>query len=204
MVALDGVDLTLHAGVVHALTGENGSGKSTLARVASGALLPDAGRIEVDGAERAIGSPRQALELGIVTITQELMLAPTLRRRRFRVGASISSCVIVTMPALRAPAAASRSRARRRRPAMRPALGEERAGGDARERRLPRAVLARQRMHDAGVEREVDAVQGDHAGEAPGDPGEAEVAARRSAGHHAFEPVRERRAALAAVVANAP
>ena len=78
MVALDGVDLTLHAGVVHGLTGENGSGKSTLARIASGGLTPDAGRIEVDGVERAIRSPKQALELGIVTINQELTLAPTL------------------------------------------------------------------------------------------------------------------------------
>jgi ABC-type sugar transport system ATPase subunit len=78
VVALDGVDLTLHAGVVHALTGENGSGKSTLARIAAGALAPDAGRIEVDGRERALGSPKEALQLGIVTITQEPMLAPTL------------------------------------------------------------------------------------------------------------------------------
>ena len=78
VVALDGVDLTLHAGVVHALTGENGSGKSTLARIASGALAPDAGRIEVDGVERTIGSPKEALDLGIVTISQELTLAPTL------------------------------------------------------------------------------------------------------------------------------
>ncbi|WP_028060013.1 sugar ABC transporter ATP-binding protein [Candidatus Solirubrobacter pratensis] len=78
VVALDGVDLTLHAGVVHALTGENGSGKSTLARIAAGALAPDAGRIEVDGVARTLGSPKQALALGIVTITQEPMLAPTL------------------------------------------------------------------------------------------------------------------------------
>ncbi len=78
VVALSDVDLTLDAGVVHALTGENGSGKSTLARIASGALAPDAGRIEVDGTERTIGSPREALELGIVTISQELTLAPTL------------------------------------------------------------------------------------------------------------------------------
>ena len=78
VVALDGVDLTLHAGVVHALTGENGSGKSTLARIAAGALAPDAGRIEVDGVARALGSPKEALALGIVTITQEPTLAPTL------------------------------------------------------------------------------------------------------------------------------
>ena len=78
VVALRDVDLSLRAGVVHALTGENGSGKSTLARVASGALAPDAGRIEFEGVERTIGSPKQALALGIVTISQELALAPTL------------------------------------------------------------------------------------------------------------------------------
>jgi ribose transport system ATP-binding protein len=76
--ALDDVDLELGAGAVHALIGENGSGKSTLARIACGALAPDAGRIEVEGVERAFGSPREALALGIVAITQELSLAPTL------------------------------------------------------------------------------------------------------------------------------
>jgi ABC-type sugar transport system ATPase subunit len=60
VVALDGVDLALDGGVVHALAGENGSGKSTLARIASGALAADAGRIEVDGVERQIRSPREA------------------------------------------------------------------------------------------------------------------------------------------------
>jgi ABC-type sugar transport system ATPase subunit len=78
VVALDGVDLVLEAGVVHALTGENGSGKSTLARIASGALAPDAGRMEIDGVERTIGSPKEALDLGIVMISQEPALAPTL------------------------------------------------------------------------------------------------------------------------------
>ena len=78
VVALDGVDLALEAGVVHALTGENGSGKSTLARIASGALAPDAGRMEIDGEERTIGSPKEALDLGIVMISQEPALAPTL------------------------------------------------------------------------------------------------------------------------------
>jgi ABC-type sugar transport system ATPase subunit len=78
VVALDGVDLALEAGVVHALTGENGSGKSTLARIASGALAPDAGRTEIDGEERTIGSPKEALDLGIVMISQEPELAPTL------------------------------------------------------------------------------------------------------------------------------
>jgi ABC-type sugar transport system ATPase subunit len=78
VVALDDVDLTLRAGVVQALSGENGSGKSTLARIAGGALAADAGHVEVDGVRRDIGSPKAALALGIVSISQELTLAPTL------------------------------------------------------------------------------------------------------------------------------
>src|SRR4029079_19589439 len=72
------VDLTIRAGEVHALTGENGSGKSTLSRVISGMIRPDEGKVIVDGRERTIDSPAQALGLGFVMISQELTLAPTL------------------------------------------------------------------------------------------------------------------------------
>lgn len=78
VVALDGVDLTLRAGEVHALTGENGSGKSTMARLINGSLQPEAGTIYIDGRETVVANPRMALRLGIVTISQELTLAPTL------------------------------------------------------------------------------------------------------------------------------
>lgn len=78
VVALDGVDLEIRVGEVHALTGENGSGKSTLSRVACGAIQPDAGQIEFDGEIRTIKTPKEALNLGIVTISQELTLATTL------------------------------------------------------------------------------------------------------------------------------
>ena len=78
VVALNGVDLTIRRAEVHALTGENGSGKSTLARVINGSVQPDAGTIVVDGREQRIPDPRTALRLGIVTISQELTLAPTL------------------------------------------------------------------------------------------------------------------------------
>ncbi|EHN12776.1 Ribose ABC transport system ATP-binding protein RbsA (TC 3.A.1.2.1) [Patulibacter medicamentivorans] len=78
VVALDGVGIAIHAGTVHALTGENGSGKSTLANVIGGALQPDGGHLEVDGQRRTIATPAEALGLGIVTISQELTLAPTL------------------------------------------------------------------------------------------------------------------------------
>jgi simple sugar transport system ATP-binding protein len=46
VLAVDGVDLELHAGEIHALVGENGAGKSTLAAIAFGAVIPDEGTVE--------------------------------------------------------------------------------------------------------------------------------------------------------------
>ena len=76
--ALAGVDFELVAGEIHGLAGENGSGKSTLMKVLYGALQPDAGTIEVDGEPVSFAGPRTAIESGIVAISQELTLAPTL------------------------------------------------------------------------------------------------------------------------------
>ncbi|MFE6331829.1 ATP-binding cassette domain-containing protein [Streptomyces sp. NPDC057798] len=47
--ALDGLDLRVARGTVHAVLGPNGAGKTTLVRVLSTLLRPDAGRIEVAG-----------------------------------------------------------------------------------------------------------------------------------------------------------
>ena len=78
VVALDGVDLTLHAGEVHVLLGENGAGKSTLMKILSGAYRKDAGEIVIDGRDADIQSPRDALARGIRIIYQELNLVPHL------------------------------------------------------------------------------------------------------------------------------
>ena len=78
MLANDAVDLVLQPGEVHVLLGENGAGKSTLVAMLSGLLAPDDGRILVDGKERRIGSPSQALALGIGTVFQHAMLVPSL------------------------------------------------------------------------------------------------------------------------------
>jgi len=78
VVALDGVDLTLHAGEVHMLLGENGAGKSTLMKILSGAYRKDAGEIRVLGRDVDIQGPRDALALGIRVIYQELNLVPHL------------------------------------------------------------------------------------------------------------------------------
>ena len=58
--ALQGVDLELRPGEVHALVGENGAGKSTLMKVLSGAEEPDAGTMELDGAAVSPGRPAGA------------------------------------------------------------------------------------------------------------------------------------------------
>jgi ABC-type sugar transport system ATPase subunit len=74
--ALRGASFELRAGEVHALVGENGSGKSTLVKILSGVHAPDAGAIELRGAEiPAPKSPSTAQELGIVTVFQEVLVA---------------------------------------------------------------------------------------------------------------------------------
>jgi ribose transport system ATP-binding protein len=77
-VALDGVDLELKAGEVHALIGENGAGKSTLMNVIAGSVRPDAGTMSIDGQSYSPGSPLDARLNGIALIHQELSLCPHL------------------------------------------------------------------------------------------------------------------------------
>ncbi len=79
--ALQDVALTLHPGEVLALLGENGAGKSTLIKVLSGAHLPDAGSIEIDGHPVAITNPAAAQRAGIAVIYQEFNLVPALSAR---------------------------------------------------------------------------------------------------------------------------
>ena len=78
VVALDGVDLAVEAGVVHAVVGENGAGKSTLLKIIAGAERPDAGALRWEGHPVTFDSPRDALRRGVTVIYQELALVPTL------------------------------------------------------------------------------------------------------------------------------
>ena len=76
--ALDGVDLVVNEGEIHALVGENGAGKTTLMNILYGLYHPDAGTIRVRGREVKIVGPRDAIALGIGMIHQHFMLVPPL------------------------------------------------------------------------------------------------------------------------------
>ncbi len=71
--ALDGVSLKVRRGTVHALMGENGAGKSTLMKIILGMYSKDGGTIKFKGENIHILNPRQALDIGISMIHQELM-----------------------------------------------------------------------------------------------------------------------------------
>ncbi|NTW00876.1 MAG: sugar ABC transporter ATP-binding protein [Oscillochloris sp.] len=76
--ALQGVNLTIREGQVHALLGENGAGKSTLIKILSGAYAKDEGQIFFEGKPVEIRNPQDAQALGISTIYQEFNLARNL------------------------------------------------------------------------------------------------------------------------------
>jgi ribose transport system ATP-binding protein len=78
VVALNDVTLSVRRGEVHALVGENGAGKSTLIKTCSGAIIPDSGKITVDGKEIRKMSPNVSKENGIAVIYQEFNLVDEL------------------------------------------------------------------------------------------------------------------------------
>ena len=80
VLANNNVSLTVKAGEIHALLGENGAGKSTLMQILYGFHSMDSGEILIDGERVHLGSPKDAIALGIGMVHQEFMLV-----RRFSV-----------------------------------------------------------------------------------------------------------------------
>lgn len=78
LVAVDNVSLDVNVGEVVGLVGDNGAGKSTLIKMISGVYRPDAGEVHFNGHQFALSGPREARDLGIETIYQDLALAENL------------------------------------------------------------------------------------------------------------------------------
>jgi fructose transport system ATP-binding protein len=78
VVGLDGVDIELYPGEVLGVIGDNGAGKSTLIKCLTGALVPDAGELLLDGQAVHFRRPQDAREAGIETVYQTLAVAPAL------------------------------------------------------------------------------------------------------------------------------
>jgi D-xylose transport system ATP-binding protein len=76
--ALVGVNLDVPNGQVTAVVGDNGAGKSTLIKTISGIWEPDEGEIIWKGRPIRLHSPKDASELGIATVYQDLALADNL------------------------------------------------------------------------------------------------------------------------------
>jgi fructose transport system ATP-binding protein len=78
VTALDGADFELRAGEILAVIGDNGAGKSSLIKALSGATIPDAGEIRLDGQPVQFRSPIDARRAGIETVYQDLAVAPAM------------------------------------------------------------------------------------------------------------------------------
>lgn len=78
VTALSGIDLDIPAGKVTALAGDNGAGKSVLIKCVAGIHTPDAGQIYWEGRPVQIRTPKEATDLGIATVYQDLALCDNL------------------------------------------------------------------------------------------------------------------------------
>jgi ABC-type sugar transport system ATPase subunit len=76
--ALSGIDLDIPAGEVTAIVGDNGAGKTTLIKTISGIWQPDHGELIWEGRPVRLHSPKDAFDLGIATVYQDLALCDNL------------------------------------------------------------------------------------------------------------------------------
>src|ERR1700712_251272 len=70
--ALRGINLRVNAGEVTCVLGDNGAGKSTLIKIMSGLHTHSEGTLRIDGKDVKLSSPREALDLGVATVYQDL------------------------------------------------------------------------------------------------------------------------------------
>jgi fructose transport system ATP-binding protein len=78
VTAIGGADFELLPGEVLAVVGDNGAGKSSLINVLSGAVVPDSGRVLLEGEPVHFRTPNDARSAGIETVYQDLAVAPAM------------------------------------------------------------------------------------------------------------------------------
>lgn len=78
ITALRDASISVSRGEVVALVGDNGAGKSTFMKVLCGVIAPDGGSVSIDGAPQEFRSVREAQQMGIEAVYQNLSLAPDL------------------------------------------------------------------------------------------------------------------------------
>jgi general nucleoside transport system ATP-binding protein len=76
VTANNGINLSIPANTIHAIVGENGAGKSTTMKILYGFYTADEGEIWIDGVEREIRTPHDAIALGLGMVHQHFMLVP--------------------------------------------------------------------------------------------------------------------------------
>jgi len=76
--AVDGIDLEVSRGTVHALIGPNGSGKTTMLNVVNGIYKPTGGRIIIDGSDVTLKSPHERAAHGLGRTFQNIRLFPNM------------------------------------------------------------------------------------------------------------------------------
>jgi D-xylose transport system ATP-binding protein len=76
--ALSGVDFEVYPAEVLGLVGDNGAGKSTLVKIISGVYRSDSGQYLFEGRQVTVSTPRDATDLGIETVYQDLALCDNL------------------------------------------------------------------------------------------------------------------------------
>jgi len=90
--ALSGINLQVRQGEVTCILGDNGAGKSTLIKVVAGLHQHSSGEYRIDGRATTLDSPRQALDLGIAAVYQDLALVSLMPVwRNFFLGSELTT-----------------------------------------------------------------------------------------------------------------
>ena len=102
IIALSDISLEVGAGEVTCVLGDNGAGKSTLIKIIAGLHQPSEGTYEVEGSPVSFDSPREALELGIATVYQDLAVCPLMPVwRNFFLGNEVQKGLRMDIPFMR-------------------------------------------------------------------------------------------------------